>query len=117
MHAPHRLWPIVALLLVAGCAQRWEKPGATEADFEIAQSHCEARSQGQFPPAMMRTMSTAGYTTPVKTNCQNSGTNTNCNTTGGQYIPPTYRMVDQNEDARDRAVAACLLENGWHRAK
>jgi hypothetical protein len=111
-----RFWPLAALLLIAGCAQRWEKPGATQAEFEVMHSRCEARSQAEFPPVMTQVMSTAGYTTPVQTNCQNSANNTNCRTTGGQYMPPTYRMVDQARDPRDRAVAACLVEHGWRRA-
>ena len=32
----------LSLLALAGCAQRWEKPGAAEGDFKVAEIRCEA---------------------------------------------------------------------------
>jgi len=37
----------------------------------------------------------------------------NCYTTGGQYSPPAYMMVDQNQGARNSAVKSCLYAAGW----
>ena len=107
----------LALVTLSACAERWEKPGATEQDLDAAKSSCFTRASAQFPPLVRLVPVTDGYTTPVTTNCSSGRNSTSCTTSGGQYVPPTMGQVDDNQKARDQAVRACLFEHGWHIAK
>jgi hypothetical protein len=119
-------WPKPALTLVlalaimpliAACATKWEKPGATEAEFEATKSACQSRSYSQFPPMPEQVLIMAGYTTPMQTQCSGAGYYSNCYTTGGQYIPPSYMTVDNNQAPRNSANRSCFFEHGWTPAK
>jgi hypothetical protein len=48
-----RLLPLTLAVLLAACAERWEKPGATEADSDAAQAACTAQAAEQIKPAMV----------------------------------------------------------------
>jgi hypothetical protein len=109
----HKILCVCAVLLTASCVTKWSKPGATEAEFEGTKSACDGRSYSQFPPAPQQIMIMAGYVTPMQTQCYGSGYYVNCNTTGGQYIPPSYMTVDNNQRPRDAAVRSCFFEQGW----
>jgi hypothetical protein len=52
---------------VAGCAQRWAKPGGTQEEFNAMKSPCASRAYSRFPPMMRQVQLTVGYTTPVTT--------------------------------------------------
>lgn len=52
---------VLLLLLLAGCAERWERPGATEAESEAAQAECTAVAARQVPPAMVWGQTSPGY--------------------------------------------------------
>ena len=104
------------VLLLTGCAQyQWAKPGATEADLKIVTSHCEALALQDFPPLLRTELVAAGYTTPLVTTCQNTANRIDCVSKGGDFVPPRFRTVDDNEDRRERAVDACRIEAGWTR--
>jgi hypothetical protein len=49
----------------------------------------------------------------MQTSCMGTGYAVNCVTTGGQYSPPAYVMIDQNVGARDSASRSCLMSAGW----
>jgi hypothetical protein len=97
----------------AGCVQYWEKPGASESDFEVMRGQCNARAYHRFPPLVRRTLSTEGHYDPVTTRCVTKGNTTECTKTGGQWVPPTYTTVDDNEDPREQDLHSCFFENGW----
>ena len=59
-------------------------------------------------------LSKAGHHAPAVRRCVTQGNKTECTETEGHWIPPTYRTVDDNEDARDSDSRACYFENGWH---
>ena len=103
----------IMLPLVASCATKWEKPGATEAEFEGTKSACQAQSYSQFPPLPQQVMIRSGYTTPMQTQCFGGGYYLSCDTTGGQYFPASYMTVDNNQGARNSAVRSCFFEHGW----
>lgn len=115
---------IFGLLLVAalsftlsGCAEKWEKPGATEMEFDAVRSVCTSQANLRFPPMMRQVQISNGYMTPEVTNCSGNDHFTNCRTTGGQYVPPSTMAVDDNEAGRNQDVRACLFENGWQPVK
>jgi hypothetical protein len=101
------------------CTQYWAKPGGSPEEFDATQSACQAQSYSQFPPIMQQVQITAGYTTPVQTNCNGYGYGyaVNCVSTGGQYIPPAYVTVDQNGAGRNSAFRSCLFTAGWRQVK
>jgi hypothetical protein len=108
---------LCAALLLSACAEKWEKPGATERDFDAAQSACFSYASARFPPRIRPVQIDNGYTTPVVTQCDNTRHSVSCIQQGGDYVPPTVIGVDDNEDARDADIRSCLYQNGWHPAK
>jgi hypothetical protein len=111
----HPLAVVVLAVVVSGCARQdvWVKPGATEADFQIAKGHClgAAYSQVASAPAVM-TLGT-GYQSPMITNCSAMGAFASCTTTGGQYTPPVNIPYDANVGARKEVYRGCMYSEGW----
>jgi hypothetical protein len=103
----------LAAIALGGCAQRWTKPGATEADFKIAQLRCESHGYQRLPAELFWTQVSAGYYAPGYRNCRKSHGSRRCESRPGHYVPARYGHVDRNEAARDRFVALCLADNGW----
>lgn len=110
-------WPTLAAIALAGCTQYWAKPGGTQVEFEATKAACQAQAYTQFPPVPQQVMITTGYTTPLQTSCNGLGFAVNCFTTGGQYVPPAYITVDQNNAARNSGFRACLFAAGWQPVK
>lgn len=110
---------IVGFFLVSlgGCTQYWAKPGGTPAEFEATKAACQGRAFSQFPPVLQQIQLTAGYVTPVHTNCVPIGYSVSCTSTGGQYVPPAYMTVDQNQSGRGAAFRSCLYQAGWQPVK
>ncbi len=105
---------IGSALTLSGCApQLWAKPGGTETEFEGTKAACNSQSYQQFPPMMQQVMTMQGHTNPMQTSCNGTGSFVNCYTTGGDYVPPVYMPVDQNQGARNSAVRSCLMNAGW----
>lgn len=113
-----RRWAaLVCLLAVAGCATRWEKPGATAADFGAMTARCESRAYSRIRPAMQQVQVGSGYFTPLQTRCVDYGYTARCFQVGGEYVPPSFATIDNNADARAADVKACFFENGWSPVK
>jgi hypothetical protein len=130
MRKPITLTLAAAACLLAGCAQHWAKPGATEADFHIAHSQCEARAMSAFPMALVPLEPARRDPTiiiqnesasTIRTSCTGFGNSVDC-VQRREMSPNLYRstlpprapiIVDYNEGARNRAIDACLLEQGW----
>jgi len=98
---------------VAGCAQRWAKPGGTQEEFDAMNSACASRAYARFPPMMRQVQLTAGYTTPITMQCSGYGYSYSCYQMGGQYYPPVMMTLDDNESARSYDNRSCFFENGW----
>ena len=108
---PALLLPL--LLLLAACAERWERPGATEAESEAAQSRCTAIAQQQVPPVLVWTQVSPGSWVPGERRCWTRQGVTECVQRPPSYVPPRYDWVDANTGPRRAARAACLEEGGW----
>jgi hypothetical protein len=103
---------IAAACLLAGCAQQlWDKPGASDADFRITESQCEARAFQMFPREMVTHQRESQQQTIIFDQ-RDTGRPVN-------YIsslpraPRAPMAIDFNHAPRQRAVNACLLEQGW----
>jgi hypothetical protein len=104
---------LIMISTLAGCTTYWARPGGTAEEFHAASASCQARATSQYPPFFQPVMVSNGYVTPVQTSCTRYGYTTNCISTGGQYVPPAYVNVDQNQNARADAAQACLMAQGW----
>lgn len=104
--------PLVALAL-GGCAQRWAKPGATDADFRVAHLQCESVAYQRLPPEPVWTQLSAGHFVPGHRQCWKSRGTRYCDYRPGHFVPPRFGHVDRNEPFRDRLVASCLVGEGW----
>jgi hypothetical protein len=107
-----RLLPLL-MLLAGGCAERWERPGATEAESEAAQARCTALAAEQVPPALVWTQTAPGYWVPPERRCRTRRGVTECDYRPGRYVPPSFGWVDANTGQRRAARAGCLAEEGW----
>jgi len=107
---------ILAAAFLTSCAPQWQKPGATSADFEAAQSACEKQALTRYPVLLRQVLVREGFSIPLSTRCSGFGATTRCATTGGQYEPPSYMPVDDNAEKRAQGLRDCLLEKGWRPA-
>ena len=94
---------IVLLLLLAGCAERWERPGATEVESEAAQAQCTAEAARQVPPALVWTQTAPAYWEPPFRRCRTRRGVTDCFYRPGRYQSPQYGWVDANTGPRRAA--------------
>jgi hypothetical protein len=109
-----RVVPLVLALLLAACAERWEKPGATEADSDAAQSACTAQAAEQIRPAMVWMQVQPAYWEPGETRCWTHPNGVrDCVRRPPRLRPPIYDWVDVNIPIRQEARAKCLAEQGF----
>jgi hypothetical protein len=113
MRLPKRCALLLVATLLAGCVERWQKPGGTAAEFDATRTACSVRAQTMFPPLIRTTLVQPGYYAPSQTNCTGSGPQRRCTTTGGHWVPPSYASVDDNQNARRQQVRSCLFTAGW----
>lgn len=104
---------VLLLLLLAGCAERWERPGATEQESEAAQAECSAIAARLVPPELVLMQTSPGYWEGPERQCFTRNGRVECVVRPGRYHPPRYDWVDVNAGRRREARAACLTERGW----
>jgi hypothetical protein len=109
-----RLAACCALAALAGCAQYWDKPGATEAELRAADSACAVRASTRFPPMLHVVQTGGGYTMPAQ-GCGGGRSGRNCHGGRAQWVPPTYSTVDRNQRLRENEADQCLMQEGWVR--
>ena len=111
MRAAWAPWAL-ALLTLTGCAQKWEKAGASEGDFKVAEIRCEAAGLERHPPRLQWMRLSEGYVQRGYRSCRKG----RCEYTPDRHVPPRYGNVDLNEQLRGRVVSLCLVEDGWRPA-
>ncbi len=108
-----KLFLFLGLIVTASCTQYWEKPGSSQGEFDVTLAGCESKAMSLAPPMMQTIQISAGYMTPVTTQCSGYGQFVNCYSTGGQYMPPQFMTIDANKSNRERQVNSCLRVAGW----
>ena len=104
---------LIAALALGACAERWDKPGATQAEFEATRTDCTARSYARLPARPRDLQITTGYSVPPAEICLASGPVQNCVQQQGEALPPISVIVDANERLRSQDIRACLADKGW----
>ena len=98
----------VTSVLLAGCAStHWEKFGGTQGEFEQMKAACMVEGHNNVPAKERTVLLSDGYYRQTN-DCHKQG----CSTYG-DYMPPRYGVVDENEDLRNQVVRACFYRNGW----
>lgn len=88
------------------------KAGANEAEIQRSVTNCQIEAAQRVPQQMV-VQTTPSYTTPVQTQCNRIGTQTFCNSTGGDtYGGQTYTS-DANAGLRVQAFAQCMGDKGY----
>lgn len=101
---------MLAVLALAGCAERWQKPGASEADFKAMRAQCDAHAFGLWPPRLREEMVMPGRFVPPMRSCDSRG---RCTWYGGWWEPPQFAVMDDAAPARRAERRACFLAEGW----
>jgi hypothetical protein len=100
-------------LLATACAEKWQKPGATEAEFRAMAAECAEDAAAQAPPLLREQVMVPARWFPPQTSCGPRG----CITYPGYWIPPQTMLVDDNLGRRAQARRACYMAQGWQPAK
>ena len=108
-----RLVILSCLVLLAACAEVWERPGTTEAEAERALAICTGQAAREVPPAMVWTMVEPPRWTPGQQVCRRSGEHVVCTWHPGRHIPARFDWVDSAEGQRRAVRNACMAEAGF----
>ncbi|MDD5586250.1 MAG: hypothetical protein PHY92_04750 [Alphaproteobacteria bacterium] len=110
-----RLFILLPILLIAAaCAATWQKPGASEQEFDASDAACQNRAHDRFPPLYRYTLQGGRYRSPlIVPFCNRDNPGVACRTLSGDYVFPSMAGSDGNLDARWNDYQACLLQHGW----
>jgi hypothetical protein len=91
--------------------QTWYKNNATFPEIDNASTSCQVYAAQQVPQNMQVRQSPS-YTTPVNTYCNRIGTQTLCNSYGGDTIGGGVYSVDANGILRNKVFLQCMASTG-----
>jgi hypothetical protein len=118
---------LLLLIAVAGCTpqtpyERYKsgtplrsfpyKTGANAASSNRAITDCEVTAAQRVPQQLV-IQTTPTYVTPTQTQCNRYGTQTFCNTTGGQVMGGETYSRDANAGLRSRVYGQCMADKGY----
>ena len=107
--------PFILLLLLipllAGCAERWARPGTSEAESEAMNEACGAEAQLAVPPQMVWQQVEPARIERDRS-CWREGGRERCRVTE-RFRPARYDMVDIASRAREAHRTACMREKGF----
>ena len=101
-------------LLLAACAERWEKPGVNEAEADAAQAVCTRIAAAQIMPSWVRIMTrSAGYDPGEKVCSKRRGIKQCHVVRHAGWRPAEYHTYDANAPERRAVRARCLTSQGF----
>lgn len=106
--------PIIVLLsaCVPTTGYYLYKDGGTVSRADTDYFDCELAS-ARSVPTDTQIGTTPVYTTPVQTNCYNTGYSVQCNSTGGDVYGGETYSYDANADLRADFWARCMVSKGY----
>jgi hypothetical protein len=106
-----RLPLLLLLILLAGCAERWVRPGTSEAQADAANAACRDRAALAVPPQMVWVMVEPGGFDRDRI-CRRIDGREVCRTYS-RYRPPRFAWVDANDRPRDAWRRQCMVAEGF----
>lgn len=104
-----KLFIVVMVFLISGCGHKMIWVGSnSSSDLQ----ECRRESALKFQPSIYKKKIGSSYTQPVSTSCNRLGDFVQCETTGGEYIPPAEVSVDANEKNRRDFFYYCMESKG-----
>ncbi|MGK7863010.1 hypothetical protein [Falsiroseomonas sp. E2-1-a4] len=102
---------LLLIPLLSACAERWARPGTSEAEADAMNAACGAEAQMAVPPHMVW-QQVAPARIERERNCWRDGDRERCRTSE-RYRPARYDMVDIATGAREAHRTACMREKGF----
>lgn len=102
---------LVVALLLAACAERWERPGATEAQADAMNAQCRAMAAVAIPPVLVSRLA-APARVERERNCRREGNQERC-ITRQRYVAERWEQVDLNSSRREAVRTGCMAEKGF----
>ncbi len=102
---------LVLPLLLAACAERWERPGTTEAQAEAMAAQCRAQAAAMIPPHIISRIASPARVERER-NCRREGDRERCTTTE-RFVPERWEQVDLNSGRRESVRTGCMAEKGF----
>ena len=106
-----RALALCLLLLLAACAERWERPGSTEADGDAANAACTDQAQLAVPVQLAWQIVEPARIERDR-RCWVEGGRERCRIYD-RWRPARWGHVDVNTGARDAWRRTCLREQGF----
>lgn len=107
---------VVTAIGLSACAPTTQtvywQDGTTQGRINQAVTQCQVEAL-QSVPQSVAVGTTPRYTTPVQTNCYDTGYGLQCNSTGGQTLGGQTYSYDPNSDLRNRVEAQCMANRGY----
>ena len=102
---------LLLLPLLGACAERWTRPGTSEAEADAMNEACGSEAALAVPPRLAWQM-----TSPARVErdreCWRDRGQERCRTIE-RYRPPRYSQVDMAAGARDQWRRQCMQERGF----
>jgi hypothetical protein len=106
-----RFVAIILLLLAAACAERWARPGATEAEAEAMNDACADQAMLALPPVMVWQVVEPPRVVRDRS-CWGERGQERCRYFD-RYVPARWGHVDINTQPREAWRTTCMREKGF----
>ena len=100
------------LLLLGGCAERWARPGTSEAEADATNAACGNEAALAVPPQMAWQMTSPARVERDRECWRDHRGHERCRVTE-RYRPARYGQVDMAAGVRDQWRRQCMQERGF----
>lgn len=107
-----RCLALLILLTLAGCAERWTRPGSTEAEADAANAACGDQAMLAVPPQMSWQIVEPGGTWYDR-QCWRDGNGRAVCRTVPRWRPPRWDWVDLAQPPREAWRRECMRAQGF----
>jgi len=106
-----RALALILLLLTTACAERWQRPGSSEAEADAANAACADQAMLAVPPQMVWQMvEPPRFATDRQ--CWHEGGQQRCRSFS-RHVPARFGFVDVSQAPREAWRRTCMREQGF----